>query len=65
MFSVGDRVSYEGVVHYTGVVVGFLPKDNSYIRIKRDDGKTGRFGDFWQVPITEKLKLDIFTLENE
>lgn len=65
MFSVGDMVSYEGVYHYTGVVVGFLPKDNSFIRIKRDDGKKGRFGDFWQTSITEKLKLDTFTLENE
>lgn len=64
MFIPGDRVKRKDGL-YTGVVVGYCNKNPTLLRVKRDDGKTGNYGDFWQ---TEEWNHELdfpLTLENE
>lgn len=64
MFNVGDEVENKEL-GYTGILVGYHPKNPSIVRIKRHDGKCGGCGDFWQTG-ERSLKLILaFSLINE
>lgn len=47
MFDIGDIV--ESKMHvYKGVVIGYNPKLQRMVKVKRDDGIEGNNGPFWQ-----------------
>lgn len=64
IFNVGDEVEREEL-GYTGVVVGYHPVFPWIVRIKRHDGRSGGFGDFWQTNELDLKLISTFSLINE